>query len=533
MKEARFTIAVLCIGLALSSVPAGAEWVSGSQGLEDVQMKFVTPDPFTANTVYSGSKNKLYKSLDGAKTWKRILSLRGNHELTCVLPDAVTPGIIYLGMDSGVKVSLDGGLHWKDLWNPISKESAGVFSLATSAKYPHLLFIGTANGLKAISTQNEKMDSQNFLEGESVCSIDLGQSLNAPDFVITEKGIYKSEAAHLSWSRVFSWVNRSDEEPLQQFGVEEIFLSPSFSSVVRNAESNQVYALTQKGLVEGDELNDRWEFVGRENFSGKRLSSICRSTRSFYVATDRGVLGWNPETKEFKNISEGLGSLKVTQLSYSTHGDYLIAATDRGIFKWSYPDLKIESADSEKAKSVLPEAKNLLYQFSSEPSIRDIQNAAITYAEVHPDKIQAWRKAAAKKAILPSVSLGGKRGENQNIDLDRGGTDDPDHFIQGPNEKNFDWSVSMSWDLGDLVWNDDQTSIDTRSKLMTELRDDVVNEVTHLYYERRRLQISMKLAAVNDLSVQIEKELKLEELTANIDGLTGGYLSRKLAQLKS
>ncbi len=131
------------------------------------------------------------------------------------------------------------------------------------------------------------------------------------------------------------------------------------------------------------------------------------------------------------------------------------------------------------------------------------------------------------------MSLGSSVNDDENIDLDRGGTNDADKFIQGPNEKSFDWSVGLNWNLGEIIWNDDQTSIDTRSRLMVQLRDDVLNEITHLYYERRRLQVEMALASVSDLSVQIEKQIRLEELTAGMDALTGGYFSKRLNEMNA
>ena len=133
-----------------------------------------------------------------------------------------------------------------------------------------------------------------------------------------------------------------------------------------------------------------------------------------------------------------------------------------------------------------------------------------------------------KKAWLPTVSFTTDAGKDQNVDLDRGGTADPDTFIIGPPEKSTDWHVGLSWNMGELIWNDDQTSIDTRSKLMVELRDDLLNEVTHLYFERRQLQVEIWLHPPKELPLKLEKELKLQELTAGIDALTGGYFSRSL-----
>ena len=120
-----------------------------------------------------------------------------------------------------------------------------------------------------------------------------------------------------------------------------------------------------------------------------------------------------------------------------------------------------------------------------------------------------------------------------NVDIDRGGTGDPDRFIMGPKDQSQDRYATVSWNLADLIWNNDQTSIDSRSKLMVELRNDVLNEVTHLYFERRRLQIEILTVPMKDLPVNLEREIRLEELTANIDALTGGYLSKCLGEAQS
>ena len=88
--------------------------------------------------------------------------------------------------------------------------------------------------------------------------------------------------------------------------------------------------------------------------------------------------------------------------------------------------------------------------------------------------------------------------------------------------------MSLNWDLGNLIWNTDQTSIDVRSRLMVQLRDDIVNEVTRNFFERRRLQIELLTDPPSDPRVQLDKELRVQELTAMLDGLTGGWFSRQL-----
>jgi len=61
---------------------------------------------------------------------------------------------------------------------------------------------------------------------------------------------------------------------------------------------------------------------------------------------------------------------------------------------------------------------------------------------------------------------------------------------------------------------------------MVQLRDDIVDETTRLYYERRRLQVELLIKPPKDAQGKIKKALRLQELTASLDGLTGGNFSK-------
>ena len=142
--------------------------------------------------------------------------------------------------------------------------------------------------------------------------------------------------------------------------------------------------------------------------------------------------------------------------------------------------------------------------------------------------IRRWRRQAALKALLPTLSLDYDRdhdtylngiGSTTNPSFDRIiRTDDPSKSL----------GVSVNWNLSELIWNDDQTSIDTRSRLLVQLRDDVLNDVTRTFFERRRLQVELLTDPPANPKIQLEKELRLQELTALIDGLTGGWFSQQL-----
>ena len=92
------------------------------------------------------------------------------------------------------------------------------------------------------------------------------------------------------------------------------------------------------------------------------------------------------------------------------------------------------------------------------------------------------------------------------------------------------FDVSLSWDFSDLVWSTDQTTIDSRAKLMVELREDILDQITRLYFERRRLQIELASHSYDDPLMEVDKQLRIEELTALIDAFTGSEFSKGIEQ---
>ncbi len=66
---------------------------------------------------------------------------------------------------------------------------------------------------------------------------------------------------------------------------------------------------------------------------------------------------------------------------------------------------------------------------------------------------------------------------------------------------------------------------------MVQLRDDILGEVNRVFFERRRLKLELILEPPQGLKERLNKQLRLEELTAGLDALTGGYFSRRLDEL--
>ncbi len=158
-----------------------------------------------------------------------------------------------------------------------------------------------------------------------------------------------------------------------------------------------------------------------------------------------------------------------------------------------------------------------------EPTIREVQLAAIRYAEVMPEKISRWRMLAQLRNFIPRFTLGLDR--DRDTTIASSSSNGKTTFAVGPEDETLSVDFGFTWDLGNLVWDSAQTSIDSRSRLMVQLREETLKETTRLYFERRRLQAEFAAVPTDDPTLQRERSLRLEELTAQLDALTGGLYS--------
>jgi hypothetical protein len=508
-----------------------AEWVNVSGNLSQPDIRVVAMDPRNSKVIFAASGKRVYKTEDGGISWKRVLSVRGTaNQVQFILVSPLDSKVIYVATARGVHRSLDGGGKWKYFFGGIGDRAKNVFCVAVDRKDAGKVWVGTAEGLFWVDAKRGDFQKA-MLENEEIHSILFSEKNEGFALVSARDKIYKSVDGK-RWSFVFSnQKDFSEEEPdlaLDDWEMEEPAPSPFISNLVFVESHQRFYAAAKNGILRSDASAESWVVLQGQNLPSQEIKSLTVLNNGFYAAVDRGVFEWDPELGRFHEIYKGLDSGQIHTLSGSLGWGFLLTGTSRGVFQsfLASTETQPEQVSGGSAQKI----SEILDSFKEEPSILEIQNAAIEYAEVHPRKIDHWRKAAARKAWLPSLSLDADFDRTKNIDLDRGGTGDPDTFIIGPEEKSFDWSVGLSWDLADLVWSGDQTSIDTRSRLMVELRDDVLTQVNHLYFERRRLQVEMAMAPQKDPWMRAEKEIRLQELTAGIDALTGGYLSRRLSR---
>ena len=180
----------------------------------------------------------------------------------------------------------------------------------------------------------------------------------------------------------------------------------------------------------------------------------------------------------------------------------------------------------------------LRLRFEQEPAVAEVQKAALRFFKVHPERVASFRRGAAWKALMPDVEFifNNEFGTSDrvlkdymykskyDIDPKTGRPYWPAKDVEEGSRASISIGIRAHWSLDRLIFNAE--SLDVAS--LVGVQEGLLREITSLYFTRRRLMTAMVLNPPQDPNEQITEQLRLDEITANIDALTGGFLSREI-----
>jgi hypothetical protein len=168
---------------------------------------------------------------------------------------------------------------------------------------------------------------------------------------------------------------------------------------------------------------------------------------------------------------------------------------------------------------------------AGEPSVHQVHVAALRYLDLGPQRIRALQRGVRRRGWLPKFELRGSYGgaRSRNLDHDEAFTyDAPRLFLdrERKRDRDFDVSAALVWDLPDIAYHPESIDVSKEAREIIELRDDVLDEITQLYFERRR--VLLQLAGQPSFRSGEAQRLRLRtnELGSGLDAWTGGWWSR-------
>lgn len=509
--------------MSASLVYAETIWKDVGRGISGSDFRVVAIDPGNVDTAYISSPEAVYKTTDGGVRWKVVFSVRSTGNTINTI--TVDVNSLYVGTGKGLYMSKDKGSKWKRIFSDIGGDESGILFVTVDPTAPDTIYIGGSGIFFTRNGGSNWEKGRNLPAGSKVHYITVDRMDPRVIYAAADKGVYKSLNRGMDWERIlgtnvpeeedYVWDDDETEEDAERAEVRCIVIDPD--------DNHTLFAGTSKGLLLSTDSGQTWKAAGSLGLASRDIRHLAaQSGGTLYTATDRGGYIYSMATQSWDEAYEGLGSREVRYIAVAE--GVLWAAADKGVFKTATR----RTVELDEAIKV----EDIFLRFADEPSIEEIRQATIIYAEVHPSKIKKWRKAAARKALLPDLRFAFDKNMDWQSSTYFYSTSSQkymnDDITQGNDSG---WSISATWKLGELIWNNDQTSIDSRARYAVQLRDDLLNEVTRLYFERRRLQVAMVISSSVDIRERIDNKIRLQELTAGIDALTDSYLSKRLNKI--
>ncbi|MCX5707506.1 MAG: hypothetical protein NTY14_00765 [Candidatus Omnitrophica bacterium] len=496
-----------------------AEVVWEDIGDGHLNVSAVLVDPKKPQNIYFGSDQGIFQSTDSGKNWSYVFSLKGeNRSINSLVYGSPSKDSLYAATKNGLFYSPDKSNSWKRIFQGQNSSEKDCLSLAVLGGR---IYLATKGGLFVSADLGKSWKRQaNQLGYSKVLAIAGDLKTGSPVYAACIEGVFRTENNSVSWDKVFSAhpaENGQDQEFQEEDKEEEELFSTIRYIAIDPQDPGRVFLATSSGIYQSFNKGNSWKSIPDQGLNSKEVRFLAINPNSqIYAATSSGIYIFQED--KWRDLSLRLVSGKINGLWLGVCAD-LFAASSKGLFK-SQNDVRDEiSASQNDGKPGF---------LGSEPEIAAVQQAAMKFAEVEPEKIRQWRIKAAKKAWLPQISLGLNRDTTDLWHWESGSTTKEldDDLRRG--RDSLDWDVRLSWNLGDLVWSDDQTSIDVRSRLTVQLRNDILDEVTKIYFERIRLKTELNALDIWDKNKIRDKELRILELNAYLDALTGGYFSRSI-----
>ena len=183
---------------------------------------------------------------------------------------------------------------------------------------------------------------------------------------------------------------------------------------------------------------------------------------------------------------------------------------------------------SAESAAQVGDKNSRLARLKLEPSCPAVQKAALGYFSIDTERVNSFRRGASLKALMPVLEVSGGFLES-NLDettRDEMNWQGEDWLIKGAGGRGWEARGKLAWNLPQLVFNAEVLDVASLAGLVQA----ILKEVTRLYYMRRRLQLDLILNPPADEATLLTKELRLEELTALLDAMTGGYYQKELVK---
>jgi hypothetical protein len=191
-------------------------------------------------------------------------------------------------------------------------------------------------------------------------------------------------------------------------------------------------------------------------------------------------------------------------------------------------DLELDAAPEPSGEELRRRIDEIV---SREPTVAQVRQAAVEHAGLARDPRRSWAARARLAGLLPELTTRLTRSQARDEGLDSDGDG-------GTHDRSLDvgdqvvLELRATWDLRRLVFDPTEIRAAREGLRIAAERQHLELEVTRLYYQRRRAQLEWIASPPASALEMTRRTIEMDELTANLDALTGGWLSREIARME-
>jgi hypothetical protein len=177
---------------------------------------------------------------------------------------------------------------------------------------------------------------------------------------------------------------------------------------------------------------------------------------------------------------------------------------------------------ARRAHAIDPVALHAL--FASDPPVEALRAAATALVLAEPGRARSLVERARFAGWLPELRLMADRRFARTESVDLGSPTNGAELAPVGIDTNNDvrYQCRATWDLSKIIFNPDEIGAQSQALRTADTRREIESLVIRLYFERRRLKAESAAADDLDMPSGLRRELRIAELEAELDALTGG-----------
>jgi hypothetical protein len=479
------------------------------------------------------SQGQLYYNFDPIKL---INSNNGEAKINNIIIDK---NDFYLLSDSGV---------FQNYRRIFSKEEC--FHLEKTTKE---LFLACVSGLYRSPIPSKNTDEY-YWQIEANSPRDSRYFILSPNhknilYAISSQGFYYHDLKQKNWNRRNNGL-RLDPDGNYNLGrfyrkiinnkIDYIFL-PGAGGVYTSSNKGQSWIRSNSGFK-------------ANQYGYHKIKELGEFDEKLYLITDTGIYFGNIALKnQWQNLDlvnynkneNAILDIRAFDQHPFKPGVFGIATSQGQIIEVSPSDTSVINASPNESpiasKSTTIDLSNIDF-FSCEPSIQELQIESMKFAGIPDGKdFDGYRRKAKIRNILPEFQTYVDRNNQALIEIRKAGGDSYnsntssissgfDRSDINRDDNQFTAGLSLNWKLGNLIYDPEINDINTSARLTASIRENLLTEVTQIYFNRKSLLNDLHIAQINEEPIERDRFLELEKFTADLDARTGAWFSQELTK---